>query len=70
VFSVAEAMKESKNYQKQPSIQQTTGKNNFIVAYTTGFNRLCSHHQVHILRLKHIQCKTKKLKTMSYHLKI
>jgi hypothetical protein len=30
------------SYQKQPSTQQSTVKNNFIVAYTTGFNRTCT----------------------------
>jgi hypothetical protein len=41
-----------KSYQKQLSRQQTTGKNNFIVAYTTGFNRLSGHNQKHIMQKK------------------
>jgi signal recognition particle receptor subunit beta len=41
-----------KSYQKQLSRQQTTGKNNFIVAYTTGFNSLSGHHQMHIMKEK------------------
>jgi hypothetical protein len=36
------------NYQKQPSAQKTTVKNNFIVVCTTGHNRLSCRHQVYL----------------------